>query len=329
MDLLLDNPLATMYGPIFLIVYGLVTFAALSSLVILKSELDKTDKLSPPAIPPQPDPFEIAYLRGGINEMARSVIFSLVHKDFVEVSIDDKNGKIKRAANTADPRRLNQIEQTTLRWIGNERLASDVFNSYFGLTKQLEQHAQVYQDQLERRQLLTPQENKHRIKKSSLSAAALIGGLGAFKVLAAIAFGNFNFVFTIILAVVGVAIAVYVGRLPRLTKLGVLYLDRLSLAFDSLKLTSQAPYIRTSETRVIPEASFAGVDPLLLSVGVFGTGILVGTIFDEYNNAFRRAQHQQAGGSGCGSACGSSCSSGGGDGGGSCGSGCGGCGGGD
>ncbi|HVE58180.1 MAG TPA: hypothetical protein VNB22_15210, partial [Pyrinomonadaceae bacterium] len=126
-----------------------------------------------------------------------------------------------------------------------------------------------------------------------------------------------------------------VSNFPRVTKLGKAYLERLQTAFDNLKYTSQAAYIASNQPMVAPQTSFAGVDPLLLSVGVFGSGILAGTVFDSYNQAFQRAQSASiAGGSSCSSGCGScstgggsSCSSGG-DGGSSCGGGCGGCGGG-
>ncbi len=327
MDFLLDNPLATMDGFLFLILYAFIIFFTITSLALYRSEIDKTDKLALPSIPPNPDPYEIAYLRGGVNEMARSVTFSLVQKGFVEIVNDGKTGKVKRIANVEGQRNLNQIEQIALTWIGEERETKDVFNDHFGLVEQLEPSGLIYHNQLESRQLLSTYETESRIKRWGTRAAALIGVFGAYKVFAAVANGNFNFIFTIILAVVGIGIALTVRRLPRMTKLGKIYLERLQLAFETLKYKSQAPYIGTIEPRTTAagEAGFAGVDPLLLSVGVFGTGILAGTMFSNYNDAFARSQQQQAGSSGgCGAGCGSSCSSGGG-GGSSCGGGCGGC----
>ena len=80
MDFLLDNPLATMEGTTFLVLYVIFILFTLTTLAIARSNIDKTDQLPIPAIPPQVDPYEVAYLRGGINEMARSVVFSLVQK---------------------------------------------------------------------------------------------------------------------------------------------------------------------------------------------------------------------------------------------------------
>lgn len=326
MDFLLDNPLATMDGFLFLILYAFIIFFTITSLALYRSEIDKTDKLALPSIPPNPDPYEIAYLRGGVNEMARSVTFSLVQKGLIEIVNDGKTGKVKRLANVEGHRNLNQIEQIALTWIGEEREAKDVFNKHFGLVEHLEPSGLNYHNQLENRQFLTTYETESRIKRWGTRAATVIGVFGAFKVFAAVANGNFNFIFTIILGIIGIGIALTISRLPRTTKLGKIYLERLQLAFETLKYKSQAPYIGTIAPRTSPagEAGFAGVDPLLLSVGVFGTGILAGTMFSNYNDAFARAQQQQAGNSsGCGAGCGSSCSSG--DGGGS---GCGGCGGG-
>ncbi|MGQ0543215.1 MAG: TIGR04222 domain-containing membrane protein [Blastocatellia bacterium] len=324
MDFLLDNPLATMDGSIFLVFFAFFIFFCLIILAIFKSQADKTDKLGVPAIPPEIDPYEIAYLRGSFNEMTRSVVFSLVQKGLIEVLMDDKTGKVRRVENSQSDAKLTSMEQLALNWIGTERDAKDVFVSKFGLVEQLEQQGMAYHNNLERRQMLTTYELENQVKSWGWATALIITGLGAYKVFAAILFGNFNFVFTIILTVIGVGIALRIGRLPRITKLGKVYLERLQFAFENLKYTSQAPYIKTDEQRVLPQNSFASVDPLLLSVGVFGTGILAGTMFNDYNQAFARVQQQQAGSSsGCGSACGSSCSSG--DGGGSsCGGGCGG-----
>jgi uncharacterized protein (TIGR04222 family) len=332
MDFLLDNPLATLNGAVFLILYAFVIFFTIASLALYRSEIDKTDKLNLPAIPPNPDPYEIAYLRGGVNEMARSAVFSLIQKGFVEVVNEGKTGKVKRVENSVNHGSLNQIEQLALNWIGKEREAKDVFNEHFGLVEKLEPSGLIYHGQLEGRQFLTTYETESRIKWWGRRAAALVGVFGAYKIIAAIVHGQFNFIFTIILAVVGIGIALTISRLPRMTKLGKIYLERLQLAFETLKYKSQEPYIGTiaPRTATAGEAGFAGVDPLLVSVGVFGTGILAGTIFSNYNDAFAKAKQQQAGSSGgCGAGCGSSCSSGGDGGGSSCGGGgCGGCGGG-
>ena len=137
--------------------------------------------------------------------------------------------------------------------------------------------------------------------------------------------GYRNVIGIIVIGALAVFLSIAATKTPRLTKLGKAYLERLQLAFQNLKpqvqMFGRADFPRSQS---LPGATFAGVDPVLLGVGVFGTGILAGTVYEDYNSVFQKAQNYASGG--CGSSCGSGCSSG--DGGGSsCGGGCGGCGG--
>ncbi len=329
MDFLLDNPLATMDGPPFLVLYLSVIILSAIALSVARANSDRSDHLNIPAIPPDPDPYEIAFLRGGANEVARAIIFSLIQKGIVEIVSEEKASRLKLGslANVSD--RLPVIEQTALDWMGLSREAGEVFEKKYGLVEQIEPFLSVYRDSLEKKQVLTTLESSRRLRKYGITTALFVLAVGGYKVLASIAYGNFNIGFTIVAAFVGFFVIGVITTLPRLTKLGKKYLERLRLAFEDLKYRSQAPYIRSAETKVLPQPAMAGVDPLLLSVGLFGSGILIGTVFDDYNTAFQRSQ-QQAGASGCGGACGGGCSSGADGGGSSCGSGCGGggCGGG-
>jgi uncharacterized protein (TIGR04222 family) len=322
MNFLLDNPIAAMDGTSFLVLFIVYIVITLAVLAVAKSNIDKTDRMPIPAIPPEIDPFEIAFLRGGDNELARSVVFSLVQKGLVEIVNSDKSGTIRRMEMQNDTLGLSSIEEVALGWIGASREAKEVFASG-GLAERLHRHNAKYEIDLANRQFLMPDDWKSKAKKYGIAAALLIAGLGGYKILAAVLAGRFNIIFTIVLTVIAVVIAMTIGRLPRMTKLGTQYIARLQDAFEDLKLRAQAPYIAGgTQQPAMAQGGFAGVDPLLLSVGVFGTGILVGTMYSGYNDAF--ARQQAASSSGCGSSCGSSCGSGDG-GGGSCGGGCGGC----
>jgi uncharacterized protein (TIGR04222 family) len=321
MNFLLDNPIASLDGISFLVLFVVFIVITLAALAVAKSNIDKTDRLPIPAIPPEVDPFEIAFLRGGENELARSVVFSLVQKGVVEVVNSEKSGTIRRMENNGDVRNLSAVEEVALGWVGTSREAKDVFGSG-GLADRLQRHNAKYEIELANRQFLMPEEFKSKARKYGIAAALMIAGLGGYKVFAAILVGRWNVGFTIVLSLLAVVGAISMGRLPRMTKLGKQYIERLQAAFEDLKLRSQAPYIAGGTHHgTMAQNGFAGVDPLLLSVGVFGTGILAGTMFSSYNDAF--ARQQAASSSGCGSSCGSSCGSG--DGGGGCGGGCGGC----
>ena len=326
MDFLIDNPLTNLAGPAFLVLFITFSVLVLVAQGLLKSYLDRTDQLPIPAIPPEIDPYEVAYLRGGPNELARSVIFSLVQKELIEFQQDDKTARIQRREHSASTSHLLPIESVAYNWIGASREAPTVFDAKTGLVKQLEQYSHRYDIDLSNRQFLMPEDLWEKSKRYAWTAAGLISAVGGFKIVTAVLLGSFNIIFAIIITVIGFFIAMTMGKMPKVTKLGRQYLDRLNLAFSDLKYRSQAPYIGDNPRPAIAEGGFVGVDPMLLSVGIFGTGILAGTAFSGYNDTFARAQKQQEGGwsgGGCGSSCGTSCSSG--DGGSSCGSGCGGC----
>jgi uncharacterized protein (TIGR04222 family) len=98
MDFLLDNPLATMDGPAFLVLYVSVIILSAVALGVARANSDRSDNLNIPAIPPDPDPYEIAFLRGGANEVARAIIFSLIQKGFVEIVAEGKTSRLKQVS---------------------------------------------------------------------------------------------------------------------------------------------------------------------------------------------------------------------------------------
>ena len=335
MDFLFDNPLANMPGDVFLIFYSLFATFTLVIFAIWKTQADKSANLPIPPIPTNIDPYEIACLRGGINEVARAVVFALRQKDFLIFQNDGKNSRIHRNQHQTDTRSLNQMERDVLRWFGGSREPKEIFNGY-GLLQVLEPYYGTYESKLEQQQFLTDSEARNGVARARNIVLLLILGLGAYKFVAAFINGYFNVFGIIIISILAAVITFTVARMPRLTRLGKNYLERLQIAFDKLKQQMPQIYQPSYTPKALPNTHAqnpGGVDPLLLGVGIFGGAILAGTVYDDYTQAFQKAQNQAAvnsGSGGCGSACGSSCSSSGGDGGGSsCGGGCGGCGGGD
>ena len=76
MDWLRHNFIADMSGPQFLLLYAGII---LSVLVLCRERLrlsDPSTALPAPTMPPQPDPYAIAYLRGGTSEVVRLITFS-------------------------------------------------------------------------------------------------------------------------------------------------------------------------------------------------------------------------------------------------------------
>jgi uncharacterized protein (TIGR04222 family) len=92
---ILHNPLAEMYGPDFLRLYGVVIAITLGVCWLMVSVADKTKSLSLPLIPANPNPYEIAYLQGGENQVAQLTVFNLIERGLLQV--DKKN--IERSPN--------------------------------------------------------------------------------------------------------------------------------------------------------------------------------------------------------------------------------------
>jgi hypothetical protein len=95
MDFLLDNPLAMMEGIYFLILYAFVIFFSVIGLGYFKDRIDRSDMLPTPAIPPNPDPFETAYLRGGENELVRTLVFALRQRALIVIANGNKKAYLR------------------------------------------------------------------------------------------------------------------------------------------------------------------------------------------------------------------------------------------
>lgn len=324
MEILFDNPIGSMYGPYFLALYAAVIFFTLMVIRVMKSFVDSTHKLPMPSISSQIDPYQVAYLRGGTNELARTVLFNLLQKNLLEHA-ESKTLKITEAASNTS--RLNSIETAAVGWIGNGRTNNEIFKSG-GLTTQLEAFGRTYEHQLEEQQLLTDDQIKMKVAVVKWFAAATVAALGFYKVLAAFSRGKYNVMFIVVLGVVGLVFVFLSGKLPRISKLGKAYLARLQLTFENLKVHATPPPANFHLQPSAPQSSLNSIDPFLLSIGVFGGAALGGSVYESYNTIFQKSQklNSSSCGAGCGD-CGSSCSSSSCSSCSSCGGGCGGCGG--
>ena len=328
MDFLFDNPLTNIPGPYFLVIYILFIAATIIGFRIVRNRADNTKFFNIPPIPNNPDAFEIAFLRGGENELARAVVFALAQKNLVRFINDDAASPqiYPTISEEFDRRSLSTVERTALEWFDQTREVKNLFEKD-GLANKLKPYYETYQARLEMQHFLTDETAKAHNTRLFWRAFLIFGSLGAYKGFAAIYNGYWNVFGLVFLTVIGLVILSAVAKMPRLTAHGKEYLKRLQIAFERIKPPN---HNELNAPPSVPSATFGAVDPFLLSVGVFGGAALAGTVYSDYNTAFQKA-HQSSTGGGCGSGCGSCSSSSGGDGGGSdgggCGGGCGGCGG--
>lgn len=321
MDFLVDNPLVRMPGYVFLILYGITILLTALAIKAIKSNLDWTAKLPLPLVPQNPNPYEIAYLRGGANELARAVVFALKQKGFLEILIEDKKSLIRLAQNQPNWTTLPAIERSVLPWFQTTHETKEVFAKN-GIIEILKPYAEEFERNAVQSNFLMPSDVAAKTKMLAGIAAFALFISGFYKVIVSVLSGHSNIFFTVILTILAGGILLQLGKTRRLSNLGQRYIERIQQAFENLKTQVQNPLTETSAQNL----ALATGNPYLLAVGVFGIAALSGTMYHDYKEAFQQANSYNSGSScgsgGCGS---SSCSSG--DGGSGCGGGCGGCGG--
>ena len=314
MNMLTQNALATLYGPTFLLLYVCVIVTVCISCAWAVGRLDTSQTNALPLVPAKPDPLEIAYLRGGENEVTRVAVFDLIERGFLEMREERtgllKGKKVTRVAqtpNAPDAAFLPALEQVVFGQFRTPQTAQEIFKS--GLPARVKEQCAVYEQSLRDDRLLNEETQRGEATKIGWLAVAVILGLGGYKLWAALTNGYDNVFFLILLAISSLVAIPFICQKRRVSRRGKAYLKRLQQAFEPLK------------KRPIARAATADISQDVLLLSVFGTPVLTGTPHAAYAQMF--AQSSSSGGCGGGSGgCGS--------GGGSCGGGggCGGCGGG-
>jgi uncharacterized protein (TIGR04222 family) len=319
MNWFVDNPIANLYGPHFLILYGMVIGLVLTTCWWKLRGLDPTRNLPPLDAASYCDPYEIAYLRGGENELIRVVIFDLIQRGYLQIKDPVKKWwktgeySIQKAANPPDPNHLNTLERGTYAAFHSAKSARDIFSSA-ELSACAKLQAAAYDRTLEQEQLVPTEEYRQAARWWALGGAAVLANLGGYKCIIALSRGKFNVMFLVIMGLGSLGALAFIARQPRQSYRGRQYLERLKQVFGYIKGKAV-----TAQTGVFDPA-------LLLAVSIFGITTLHGSVYASYESMFKRAAQTNGGcGGGCG---GGGCGSGGcGGGGGGCGGGgCGGCG---
>ncbi len=250
------------------------------------------------------DPYLIASLRGGKNEVLRVATVSLIDRGLIKV-----DGKSLETRNEKDiPLVRRPLEKALLNKFlaGNE--ASSVFDD-----GGLDTICHTYEDQLTQLGLLPDANTINARTQRRLIAFAILAGVAAIKIWVAIGRGHYNVGFLIVMAIAACLLANAIN--PRLTKKGSALLADLQNLFASLK---------DRKTNIKPGGA---TNEVALLAAVFGLSMIPQDVFPYAKTLYPKAASGSSWYScssyACGttSSCGSSC------GGGGCGGGCGGCGG--
>lgn len=311
-----DNVIGNMYGPYFLVFYAVVIGAVLTvSRQWLRSS-DRTEE-EPVDDPPEPvSSMDIALLRGNVYEVMRLTVVELVQRGYLRI-VEGKflgmsNGwKIAQASTAPDPRYLSRLQRPVFDFFKSPRRAGDLFSDS-PLKEWFRAECNESEKLLERYRLITPDDVRKKSYGIALVAILIVASLGLYKLFVALSKGKTNVIFLIIMLILGTVAVIFVSRVPRVSRRGRVYIEKLKVRYYRLKVGL------SGLTHAIDDSG------LIFAVALFGIPVLEGTAYANLVPTFRQATATVSSG-GCG---GSGCGGGGCGGGGCGGGGCGGCGGG-
>jgi len=336
----LDNPIARMWGPYFLALYAMVLAVMLALILWHRRRADQSMELGDLPIPLKIDPYQFAYLRGGLLEVLRLATVDLYQRGLIVDSMPDSSGAkrlhLLPEANLAD---LDQSLQAVASFYRTPRKPTELLESDLSV---------AFREKTTRWERWIESERLHhsadaRGHHSELQSVMLVVCLMLGACMLAFAHVNANAktwpnderneaafrytlghpsVLLLIAAIMAFYAAILVGsaaRLPHLTERGRRFINHLQAAFARLKRPQS---VASATSNVSPTDEEPDYAVPVLAMGLFGVAALQGGPLDVL---FEQYEKSTEAGSACGVGCGSSCGSG--DGGGGCGGGGCGCGG--
>lgn len=275
----MSDPITGLSDGAFLLFYATVCTATLAACRWYVRSHDATRSMLPPPIPLTVDPYEIAYMRGGENELTRVVIVSLTERGYLRTT---EQG-IERTE--APPARLVGAEETTYEWLSIHRTPEEVFAS--DLPQRVRAHCLGYDERLQEERLVADEAAKAFGWKAAVSGGLVILGIGGWRLLNGLVREQpVGFLVFMGLAGLGILIGLCSSR-GQLTARGRAYADRLKGTLDSLRASTGGRYA--------------------LAAAVLGMGSLAGTPYAKLGDLFRKAGSSGSGGcgaDGCGDGCG-------------------------
>lgn len=287
-------------GPQFLLLYWVLL---MFSVLVATASRKASEGGDPPKVDTS-DPYLIASLRGGVDEVLRIALFNLEDRGLLKW--DGDHIVSTHPSNVALVRR--PLERAVLRHFEISQPADSLFDSL-----EAKRSAAALEEELKRKELLP----SPRLQTGRLGRFFLVGGattaLGVAKAAVALGRGRTNLGFLLISMLLA-GIILWVVSFPRRTARGDRLLEDLRELFARLKYraSSLTPGGASNEAALL--------------VAVYGLGALPMAQFPTAHRAERAGRPSSGDDSGGSSDGGSSSSSGGSSCGGGCGGGCGGCG---
>ncbi len=329
MQWLVENPIGSMRGPYFLLLYG-IAFAVILALAFWhRQKLDSSNRETPLEVPPNPDPYKLAYLRGGVAEVLRLATLDLYQRGVIvekKMSIFGGQGLVRDES--VDIQSLPTMLKAIAEYYNEPRKPTDIFRAK--LHSAFQATLDEWEHWIEKENLRYSSEIKSTHFTYMVFLVMVFGLLGVYKLSVALFTGHTNVGFLLLMMAVGSIFLILLPRLPRFTFRGRRFIEHLQAAYYCMK----NPDWKTTPATMDASSNQTQTDWALpvMAMGIFGISAIQGS-------PYRFIHNQYAASAGVGSSCGASyvsgCGSSTGDSGSSCsggsgcgGGGCGGCGGG-
>ena len=269
--------IAQMRGPDFLVLYAVVIVAMVATCRWAVRRQDRTAELPPALVPISVDPIEIAYLRGGPNEVVRLLIVDLLRRGRLKV-MDGDPKRLARSHSSYEDDACTPMGKHFLSWFSAPRSVQETFGQGTPLS-QIETDCAEHRERLLAEELLTSTSAEQAAWPVIVTGAMIIVGLGGFKLLTAAQAGRPSVGFLLIAGVVGLTMLWKLCRPPRLTARGRDYIRRLREAYGRAD----------TQHDDMPNTAASQWTPLL--VGLYGVGILTETSSHAYAGLFPKVSN--------------------------------------
>jgi uncharacterized protein (TIGR04222 family) len=244
--------------------------------ILLRRLLDRTGRLDTPPMPDAPDPYQIAYLRGGEAEVLRLTLFDLIHRGHLEMHetkrLASSQLRLQRSETAPRDDTLSDIERRLLEFFRISRSPNELNRS--DIPDLVRRHCLDQKAALTREHMLIPEAVDQRLSSADflIAAAGCVLGIA----LGMVVFDHLG---------IGVGIAIlflfarklikwHMRRSGHMSGLGRKYLASLKEAFADL---GPAGAHSAKSPRAFRD------DPLL-SIGLYGSAVLMGTEFAAFSH---------------------------------------------
>ena len=266
-------------GPEFLFFYFLLCVAVVLVLTWLR---DRREGNNGSAMPRLTNPYTIAFLRAGKNEVLRIATMCLIDRGYLEVTADNK---IVGTKNQETRFLTEPLNRKIVEYYGEPAAPSQIFDVMSG-----DPVFDSYQGELETLDLMPGAQRKEQRFRECLNGAFLLAGVALMKIVMALTSGRSSVGFLMGLTAIAFVCVV------------ILYKKRRTEKGDE--------YLAGLKELVSYPGSINSTAEMALAAAVFGVGAVPLAYFPNRDNLFGKAAKNDGGSSssGCGS-CGSSSTS--------------------